>query len=107
MSSIKPPFSYKLVNKDKIILIEKDRKTNEEKIGEGDQMVSEILDKFFSSVSTNLDLPQYINLLINTENIDDPVFRARMKHITHKSKKHIRDRFPNNRFSFIKLTDKI
>ena len=42
-------------------------------------MISEILDKFLSRVATNLDLPQYIDSLINTENIDDPVFRAKMK----------------------------
>lgn len=42
-------------------------------------MVSEILDKFLSRVATNLDLPQDIDSLINTENIDDPVFRAKMK----------------------------
>ena len=70
-------------------------------------MVSEILDKFLSRVATNLDLPQDIDSLINTENIDDPVFRAKMKEIIHQSNKHIKDRFPNKRFSLIKLTDKI
>ena len=30
--------------------------------------------------------------------------KARMKHVNHPSNKAIRDRFPNNRFSFDKVT---
>ena len=35
-------------------------------------MVAEILNDFFSNVITNHNLPPYIDLLLNTENVEGP-----------------------------------
>ena len=51
-------------------------------------MVAEVLNNFFSNVITNLNLPPYINALINTENVEDPVLEAKMKYINHPSIKN-------------------
>ena len=48
-------------------------------------MVAEVLNNFFSNVITNLNLPPYINPLINTENVEDPVLKANE---IYKSSKH-------------------
>ena len=59
-------------------------------------MVVEILNE--------LNLPQCKDSLINAENVEDPVLRAKMKFVNHPSLKTIRDRFHNNRFFFNKVT---
>ena len=67
-------------------------------------MVAEISNDFFSNVITNLNLPQCKDSSIKTENVEDPVLRAKMKFVNHPSIKAIRDRFPNNRLSFNEVT---
>ena len=52
-------------------------KMNEEETAEDNQRVSAIVNEFFCNVIPNLDLTQYIDPLINTENIDNLVLNKR------------------------------
>ena len=65
--------SGKTASKDKIILKGKNEKPEKEEIVEDDHKVAEILNEFFSNIITNLNLPQFIDPLINTEDVKDPV----------------------------------
>lgn len=56
-SSIKPLFSGKIASKDDIILIEKDKSTEQDEIREDKQMVAESLNDCFCDVINNLNLP--------------------------------------------------
>lgn len=58
--------------------------------------------KFFSSVVTNLNLPQFIDQLINIGNVEDPVLKVKMKFVSHANIRTIKVRCPNNRFVFSK-----
>ena len=77
--TIKPYFTDKCINNDNITLVE-----NEETISENKE-ISETLNKFFSEVATNLNLPQYDDSTINVENIENPVARAVEKYKNHPS----------------------
>ena len=103
-SSFKPVFFGKVSRKNKIILLEKDEKPEAEEIAEYKQMVSKILNNFFSRFIAYLNLSPYIDALINTENVEDPVLKAKMKFLNNPSIKAIKGRFPRNRFSFNKVT---
>ena len=76
-----------MLSKDKTILILK-KKSERQEIAEDDLMVSEISNKLFSNVITNFDL--YIDLLINDENIDVPILKAKIKYVNHSSTKTIK-----------------
>ena len=67
-------------------------------------MAAGIFNDFFSNVITNLNLPPHIDPLINTENVEGPVLKAKIKFANHSNIKTIRDRFRNNKFSLNKVT---
>ena len=48
----------------------------------------------------NLNIPQYEDLLINTDNIDDPILRAKEKFKTHQSIQLIKCHYENNGNTF-------
>ena len=67
-------------------------------------MVAENLNDFFSNVITDLNLARFIDPLINIEDVRDPVLKVKMKLLNHQNIKTIINRFPNNRFSFNKIS---
>ena len=67
-------------------------------------MAAVILNDFFSNVITNLNLPPHIDPLINTENMEGPVLKAKIKFVNHPNIKTIRNRFRNNWLSLNKVT---
>ena len=67
---------------------------------EDDHIVAKILKDFFSNIITNLNLSLYIYPLINTENVEDTILKAKMRYVNHPGIKTITNQFPNNRFSF-------
>ena len=90
--TVKPLFPGKIARKDKIILLEKDEKTEAEEIVEDDQMVAENLNDFFSNVISDLSLSRYIDPLINTEDVWDPVLKVKIKFANHPNIKIIINR---------------
>ena len=76
---MKPFFTDKGMNHDKIILVEDD-----EIISENEQ-ISESLNNFFADAIINLNIPQYEDPTSNTDGIDDPVLRAIEKYKNHPS----------------------
>ena len=76
---MKPLFTDKGMNHDKIILVEDD-----EIISENEQ-ISESLNNFFADAIINLNIPQYEDLTSNTSGIDDPVLRTIEKYKNHSS----------------------
>ena len=81
---MKPSFTDKGMNHDKIILVEDD-----EIISENEQ-ISEPLNNFFADVIINLNIPQYEDPTSNTNGNDDPVSRAIEKYKNHPSIKPIK-----------------
>ena len=75
LSSIKPLFSAKISSKDKTILIEKDEKQKKKKLQKMTRWLHKSLG--INNVISNLNLPQYIDPLISTENVQDPDFEAK------------------------------
>ena len=76
---MKPFFTDKGMNDDKITLVE-----DNEVISENEQ-IFESLNNFFAVV-INLDIPQYEDQTINTNDTDDPVLRTIEKCKNHPSK---------------------
>ena len=76
---MKPFFTDKGMNDDKITLVE-----DNEVISENEQ-IFESLNNFFA-VAINLDIPQYEDQTINTNDTDDPVLRTIEKYKNHPSK---------------------
>ena len=76
---MKPFFTDKGMNDDKITLVE-----DNEVISENEQ-IFESLNNFFAVV-INLDIPQYEDQTINTNDTDDPVLRTIQKYKNHPSK---------------------
>ena len=76
---MKPFFTDKGMNDDKITLVE-----DNEVISENEQ-IFESLNNFFAVV-INLDIPQYEDQTINTNDTDDPVLRTTEKYKNHPSK---------------------
>ena len=66
-------------------------------------MVAKILNDFFSNVITDPNSPPYIDPLINTENVEDPVSKGKTKFVNHPGIKTVRHQFLKNRFSFNKV----
>ena len=56
-------------------------------------MAAGILNDFFSKDITNLSLSPHIDPLINTENVEGPVFKAKINFVNHPNIKTIRDNF--------------
>ena len=75
--TVKPFFTDKGMNHDKIILVEDD-----EIISENEQ-ISESLNNFFANALINLNIPQHEDPTSNTN--DDPVLRAIEKYKNHKN----------------------
>ena len=84
--TIKPFFTDKVMNRDKIILVEDD-----EIISENEQ-ISESLNNFFADAIINLNIPQYED---PTSNTDDPVLTAIEKYKNHPSIKLIKTNSEN------------
>ena len=100
--TIKPYFTDKGINHDKITLVE-----NEETVSDNKE-ISETLNNFFSEVVANLNLPQYDDPSENVEYIEDPVARAVEKHKNHSSIRLIKENYrnTNNIFHFDKVPAK-
>jgi hypothetical protein len=90
--SIKPLLSDKLVKSEKINLEENDD------IISNENEVSEILNNFFSTIITKLDIPSY-NYDKTLDSIIDPVLRAISKYQNHPSIKAIKENC-REKFSF-------
>ena len=88
--TVKPLFTDKGMNHDKIILVEDD-----EIIPENEQ-ISESLNNFFADAIINLNIPQYEDPTSNTTGIDDPVSRAIEKYKNHRKIKLIKTKNENN-----------
>ena len=71
--TVKPFFTEKGVNQDRILLFEEN-----ETISESDE-ISKNLNNFFANIVKHLNIPQYENHLVNTDNIDDPILKAKEK----------------------------
>ena len=71
--NVKPFFADKKVNHHRILLVEEN-----ETISENDE-ISEKLNTFFADTVKNLNIPPYEDHLVNTDDIDDPILRAKEK----------------------------
>ena len=71
--TIKPFFTDKGVNHDRILLVEEN-----ETISDNDE-ISEKLTNFFADVVKNSNIPRYEDHSVNIDNIDDPTLRAKEK----------------------------
>ena len=67
-------------------------------------MAAGILNDFFSNDITNLNLSPHIDPLINTENVEGPVFKAKINFVNYLNIRTIRDQFCNSKFSLNKVT---
>ena len=97
-STIKPFFSDKGATSDKYTLIE-----NEEII-DNDQKISTIFNDFFSTVVSNLNIPQYEDPSISLDGINDPLEMIREKYKNHPSILAIREKQFDTSFSFEFIT---
>ena len=68
--TVKPFFTDKGVNHDSILLVEEN-----ETISDNDE-ISEKLNNLFADIMKNLNISQYDDHSVNTDNIDDPILRA-------------------------------
>ena len=64
---------------------------------------AEVLNNFFSNIVTNLKIPEYENLNLNSENVKDPVFKAILKYKNHPSIIAIKEKSKNSKFTFHKV----
>ena len=96
--TVKPFFTDKGMNHDKIILVEDD-----EIISENEQL-SESLNNLFADAIINLNIPQYGDSTSTTNGIDDSVLRAIEKYKNHPSIKLMKTNSENNvSFRFQKI----
>ena len=65
--TVKPFFTDKGVNHDRILLDEENLTSS------GNDEISERLNKFFADILKNLHIPQYEDHLVYTNNIDGPI----------------------------------
>ena len=72
--TVKPLFTDKGMNHDKIILVE-----NDEIISQSKQ-ISESMNNFFADAIINLNNPQYEDPTSNNKGIDDPVLRKMIRY---------------------------
>ena len=92
--TVKPFFTDKSVNHHRILLVEEN-----ETISDNDE-ISEKLNNFFADILKNLNIPQYEDLSVNTDNIDDPILRAKEKFKNHQSTQLIKCHYTNNGNTF-------
>ena len=97
-NTIKPFFSDKGATSERYTLIE----NNE--IIDNDQKISTIFNDFFSTVVSNLNIPQYEDPSINLDGIDDPLEIIREKYKNHPSILAIQDKQFDTSFSFELIT---
>ena len=93
-NTIKPFFSDKGATREKYTLIE------EEEILDDDQKISTVFNDFFSSIVSNLNIPQYEDQNVNLDNIDDPLEIIKEKYKNHPSIVAILDKKFDKSFSF-------
>ena len=67
--TVKPFFTDKGVNHDRILLVE------EHEIISDNDKISEKLNNFFADVVKNLNISQYEEHIVNINNIDGPIFK--------------------------------
>ena len=72
--TVKPFFTDKGMNHDKIILVEDDEIISQSK------QISESMNNFFADAIINLNNPQYEDPTSNTKGIDDPVLRKMIRY---------------------------
>ena len=99
--TIKPSFTDKGINNEKITLIE-----NGETLSKNEE-VTENFNNFFSDI-TNLKLPTYEDPTTNAGNIGDPVLKAILKYKNHPSIRIINDKYKTNSaftFNHVSLTE--
>ena len=98
--TVKPFFTNKGVNHDRILLVEEN-----ETISDNDE-ISEKLNNFFADIVKNFNIPQYEDHLVNTDNSDDPILRAKEKSKNHESIQLIKCHYDNknNTFCFSNIT---
>ena len=92
--TVKPLFTDKGMNHDKIILVEDDEILSE------NEQISESLNNFFADVIINLNIPQYEDPTSNTNGTDDLVSRAIEKHKNQPSINLIKTNNENASFHF-------
>ena len=71
--TVKPFFTDKGVNHDRILFVEEN-----ETISDNNE-ISEKLNNFSADIVKNVNVPQYEDHLVNTDNIDDPILRTNKK----------------------------
>ena len=69
--TVKPFFVDKGVNHDRILLVEENETIS------NNYEISEKLNNFFADIVKNLNIPRYEDYWVNTDNIDDPILRAK------------------------------
>ena len=77
--TVKPFFTEKVVNHDGVLLVEKNKT-----ISDNDE-ISQKVNNFFADIVKNLNIPQYEDYLVNTDDIDDPILRAKVNFKNHQS----------------------
>ena len=97
---VKPFFSDKSVTTDKITIID------DNEIHDDDKNVSEIFNNFFSNAVNNLNIPEYIPLNADVDEVD-PIMKAINKYKNHDSIIRIREETNNEEgFSFKQIESK-
>ena len=92
--TVKPFFTDKGVNHNRILLVEEN-----ETISDNDE-ISEKLNNFFADIVKNLNIPQYEDHLVSTDNIDDPILRAKEKFKNHQGIQLIKYHYENKNNTF-------
>ena len=77
--TVKPLFSDKVKSKEKITLVQGEMTSTE------DEKNAELLNAFFSSAVSNLNIPEYNGINILTERISHPTLTAILKYKSHPS----------------------
>ena len=93
-NTIKSFFSDKGTTREKYTL------TEEEEILDDDQKISTVFNDFFSSIVSNLNIPQYEDQNVNLDNIDDPLEIIKEKYKNHPSIVAILDKKLDKSFPF-------
>ena len=87
--TVKPLFTDKRVNHDRILLAEENGTISD------NYEISEKLNSFFADIVKNLNIPQYEDQSVNNNNIDDPILRAKEKFKNHQSVQLIKCHYEN------------
>ena len=105
--TIRPFFSEKSLSNEKIILIEKDKETVEEKILEDDKKIANIFSQFFANIVKNLNIskPPEDPMYTESSSGNTNIFESLVKYNNHPSIIKIRDISRNQNFQFKKVTE--